>query len=151
MDTAIYGIMESFGEVFNLANWRLFQKFKTCQFKLNACAPLTLYIHLGKFKFQVRAVSPNLMLTKPTCYRVVMSINNYCLISQQLCDSTMCNGSIMTLLPFIIGVSRSEPHTYHSCKKIAVLVYVCMYVCTYVCMYVTIDMSSTCSTSMCMR
>ena len=29
---------------------------------------------------------------------------------------------------FLIGTSRSKPHTNHSCKKIAVPMYVCMYV-----------------------
>ena len=54
----------------DLANW---VKIATRQFKLNAHAPMTLSIQIAKFKFhqyQLRAASPNLMLTKITCYTV---------------------------------------------------------------------------------
>ena len=55
----------------NLVNWVKIAKLKTCLFKLNACAPMTLSIQIAKFKFrqyQLKAVSPNLMLAKVTRY-----------------------------------------------------------------------------------
>ena len=42
---------------------------------------------------------------------------------------------VVYALSYIIGASRSEPHTNHSYEKIAVPMYVCMYVCLFVCMY----------------
>ena len=51
-------------------------KLNTHQFKLNACVPMTLRNQVAKFKFRqyhLRAVSPNLMLTKITHYNIIHS------------------------------------------------------------------------------
>ena len=56
-----------------MANWVKIAKFKTHQFKLNACVSMALSIQITKFKFhqhELRAVSPNLMLAKVTCYTI---------------------------------------------------------------------------------
>ena len=42
------------------------------------------------------------------------------------------NGTVLDLCATIVGASRSEPHTNHVYKKVAVPMYVCMYVCIYV-------------------
>ena len=59
----IYRIAGNFGD---LANWVKITKFKTRQFKLNAGVSMALSIQIAKFKFhqyELRVVSPNLMLT----------------------------------------------------------------------------------------
>ena len=56
-------------------NWVKIAKFKTRQFKLNACVSMELSIQIAKFKFhqyELRAVSPNLMLAKVTHYMVFL-------------------------------------------------------------------------------
>ena len=66
-------IAGKFGEVFYLANQVKIAELKTRQSKLNVCAPMTPSIQIAKFKFrqyQLRAVSPNLMLARFTRYTV---------------------------------------------------------------------------------
>ena len=57
----------------SLVNWVKIAELKTRQFKFSACMSMTLSIQIAKFKcrqYQLRAVSPNLMFTKITCYTV---------------------------------------------------------------------------------
>ena len=54
------------------------RQIKTRQFKLNVCTPIMLSIQITKFKFrqyQLKAISPNLMLAKITRCMVIVTIN----------------------------------------------------------------------------
>ena len=71
-----------------MVNWVKIAKFKTCQFKLSICISMALSIQIAKFKFhqyELRAVSPNLMLAKvthhPVDYFVLSLLPGYRIIS----------------------------------------------------------------------
>ena len=69
MYTLPYSASGNFGEVFNLAIWQIWYRSpKLVNFdKIDAYKPMALSIQIAKFKFrQLRAISPNLMLTKVT-------------------------------------------------------------------------------------
>ena len=82
----LYYIAGNFGEVLigNLVNWVRFTKLKTCQFKPNACMPMTPSIQITKFKFcqyELKAISPNLMPSKYPPYTYLQMLQRTCIMS----------------------------------------------------------------------
>ena len=69
----IYHIAGNFGEVFNLANWRVIAKFKARQILQDSVIRTRSVSVVAKFKTRQHVLKtdlPNLMLAKFSCYTV---------------------------------------------------------------------------------